>query len=323
MKYQKQYFEDDLTLTADMLNHIEDGVEALSANSASLDDLYVSFIGDSISSLTGYIPNGNSPYYTGSKAGVSSVSEMWWYKFCEETNSKPLIVEGWSGRLVTSGIRPGIREASHIDCCQNLHSYARGTSSNYDLVVTADNIASLRKSPFFDMADYAVGDYLKRVNPNVIVIAMGVNDYSYNAPLGDWDGAEQLVLTDTSNFRSAYANMLVRIHEAYPNAIIYCLSPFFVQRITTDKWDVNRNTLGHTFLDYECAIKEVSDLLQAEFIDINNIGFNRYNYYPTFCVDSSSTPTHPNALGQKVIGVSLAKKIKATGYTEWLMGNIN
>lgn len=319
MSYTKQHFVDGQTLTADMLNHMEDGI----ANTVSLKDLYVSFIGDSISSFAGYIPSENSPYYTGSKVGVSSVNDMWWYKFCEQTNTKPLIVEGWSGRLTTSGIRTGIREASHVSCCQNLHSYVKGSSSDYDLLVTADNLASLRKSPFFNTDDYIVGDYLKRVNPNIIIVAMGVNDYSYNAPIGDWDGTKQLDLTDTSNFRNAYANMLVRIHEAYPNALVYCLSPFFVQRITTDKWDVNRNTLGLTFLDYERAIREISDLLQSTFIDINNIGFNRYNYYPTFCVDSNTTPTHPNALGQKVIGVSLAKKIESTGYTEWLIGNIN
>ena len=298
-------------------------IQSSKTQGVTLDDLYVSFVGDSISALKGYIPNGNEQYYTGSNQGVSSVFDMWWHKFCEETNAKPLIVDAWSGRLVTSGIRTTKTEASDVGCCRNLHSYVKGTSSDYDLIVTADNISTLRKSPFFDVSDYAVGDYLKRVNPNIIVIAMGVNDYSYQAPLGEWDGTSQLDLADTSNFKSAYANMLVRMHEEYPNALIYCLSPFFVQRITTNKWDVNRNELGLTFLDYENAIKDVSDLLQAEFIDMNNIGFNRYNYYPTFCIDSSSTPTHPNALGQKVIGVSLAKRINASGYIDWLKGNIS
>ena len=284
-----------------------------------LGGLYVSVIGDSISALNGYIPEGNDPYYG---TGMGGYQNMWWAHFCDKMKANPLVIEAWSGSPVASGVVEGKVEASNESRCKNLHAYKKASPADYDLIATEENIDTLNTSPFFE--ELTVGSYVKRINPHVVIVAMGVNDYSYGSRIGSWDGSAKLDLSDTSNFRSAYANMLVRIHSEYPNAVIYCLSPFFVHRITSEDWDVNRNSLGLTYIDYEKAIKEVSDLLQAEFIDINNLGFNRYNYYPTFCNDSETYPTHPNALGQKIIGISVADMIrrKLNAYTRWLKGEI-
>lgn len=285
-----------------------------------LSGLYVSVLGDSISAMNGYIPPENDAYY-GSNA-VGGYENMWWAQFCNKLNATPLIIDGWSGSLVTSGIVAEKVAASEDSRCKNLHAYVKATADDYDIVVSNENIDTLRVSPFFEGIN--VGDYAKQITPDIIVIAMGVNDYSYNAPLGTWDGSIKLELDDTSNFRSAYANMLVKIHETYPNAVVYCLSPFFVKRITSDAWDVNRNKLGLTYRDYENAIRDVSDLMQGVFVDINNIGFNRYNYYPTFCNDNETYPTHPNELGQKIIGQSVADAIspQLNAYIRWLQGEI-
>lgn len=293
--------------------------QALGAEN-DLEGLYVSVIGDSISALNGYIPEGNQPYYG---TGMGNYQNMWWAQFCDKMNAKPLVIEAWSGSTVASGVVEGKVEASNESRCKNLHAYVKAGADDYDAIVTAENVGEFNNSPFFDAI--AAGDYVKRIDPHVVIVAMGVNDYSYASPLGDWDGSKKLDLTDTANFKSAYANMLVRVHSEYPNAVIYCLSPFFVQRITTDVWDVNRNRLGLTYLDYEKAIRDVSDLLQAEFVDINNLGFNRYNYYPNFCEDSATTPTHPNQLGQKVIGQSIADSIrpKLNAYIRWLQGKLD
>ena len=285
-----------------------------------LDGLYVSVIGDSISALNGYIPEGNDPYYG---TGMGDYRNMWWAQFCDKMKAKPLVIEAWSGSTVASGVVESKVEASNESRCKNLHAYMKAEADDYDTVVTANNIGEFNTSPFFEA--FAAGDYVKRIDPHVVIVAMGVNDYSYASPMGEWDGSAKLDLNDTSDFRSAYANMLVRIHSEYPNAIIYCLSPFFVQRVTTDAWDVNRNKLGLTYLDYEKSIRDISDLLQAEFVDINNLGFNRYNYYPTFCEDSETAPTHPNQLGQKVIGQSVADVIrsKLNAYIRWLQGKLD
>ena len=286
-----------------------------------LSGLNVSVLGDSISAFTGTIPEGNLAYYTKTNAGVRAATEMWWYHFSEITGGELLINESWSGSPVTN-----VRSATHTAMadpsrCQNIHSWDFGTSSDYDLIVTSENIGTLRQSPFrkYERA-YQVGDYLKKVSPDVVLIAGGGNDYNQNAGLGTWDGHTTLNTSDISTFREAYANMINGIHEAYPNALIVCLKPWYWRQPETAKEQAITNSGGKTYKDYWDAICEIADLMSCPVIDGITIGFNPWNYYPTFCVDNESKPVHPNAMGQKVMGETVADAMKRTciGYVEWM-----
>lgn len=229
---------------------------------------YVSVLGDSISSYIGTIPQGNNVYYTGTNAGVSSVEQMWWKVMCNITGLIPLVINGWSGSCVTSGVRDYSTWVPSCDLsrCQALHD--------------------------------------ENHTPDIILIAMGVNDYSYNATLGEWNGNSQI--ENTNDFSQAYAFMLDKIHSAYPNAQIYCITPWFNQR-GVDVGVTYKNSLDLTENDYANKIKKIAYLLNAKVIDGSNIGFNKYNYYPTYCIDSSTSPTHPNAKGQIHMGNTIAK----------------
>lgn len=233
--------------------------------------LYLSLLGDSISSYIGTIPSGNTPYYTGTNAGVTSPNQMWWKVLCEELSMTPLVINGWSGSLVTKGIRSGITEASDISRCQALHTDEH--------------------------------------NPDIILIAMGVNDYSYNAPLGDWNGSSEI--ENTNDFSQAYAYMIDKIHSAYPNTQIFCITPWFVQR-GTDVGATYVNGLNLTENNYAEKIKYIASIMNAKVIDGANIGFNKYNYYPKYCQDNQYNPTHPNNLGQNVMGRAVAKALSDT-----------
>ncbi len=232
------------------------------------DGLYLSLLGDSISSYIGTIPAGNTPYYTGSNAGVTNSEQMWWKVLCDELSMTPLVINGWSGSLVTKGIRSGITEASNISRCQALHTDEH--------------------------------------NPDIILIAMGVNDYSYNAPLGNWSGLTEI--ENTNDFSQAYAYMLDKIHSAYPNAQIFCITPWFVQR-GTNVGVTYTNALNLTENNYAEKIKYIASIMNAKVIDGANIGFNKYNYYPKYCQDNQYNPTHPNSLGQGVMGRAIAKAL--------------
>lgn len=155
-------------------------------------------------------------------------------------------------------------------------------------------------------------------NPNIILSCMGGNDYSYDCPIGDWNGTS--TPTDTTTFKEAYAVMLNKMQKNYPNSLIICVSPWYLQR-GTDNGVIYTNGLGLTESDYAKAIKEVADIFRLPFIDIASLcGFNRYNYYPTFCVDSETKPTHPNALGHEVIGKTIAQEMVkiCNGYFNYL-----
>ena len=60
-------------------------------------------IGDSYSTFEGYIPEGFGPYYkkvTERKTDVKDVKLTWWYKLAEETGSKIVLNNSWSGSTI-------------------------------------------------------------------------------------------------------------------------------------------------------------------------------------------------------------------------------
>ena len=264
--------------------------------------LRVSVLGDSISTFPDAIPSKNKCYYgTDGHASIASVDSMWWKQLCDITGATPHVIEAWSGSCCAgydSTAKTGNRGATagiEDSRCRNLHTVNESTT----------------------------------VDPDVIIIALGCNDYYYNVPLGSWDGHNALSPSDTKTWRGAYANMLVKIHEQYPDALVFCFSPWFCVRghsgsspANIPAATVNINGAGYTYQDYENAMKDICELLGAIFIDANNLGFTRRNY-PSFAVDYNSSTgavTHPNTVGQEIMGQSLAAamKGKAVGYINWL-----
>lgn len=231
---------------------------------------YVSILGDSISALAGTIPSGNEAYYTGNNYGITSANDMWWKIVADTLGMNVLVNNSWSGSQVCDRT-PGAKiPASYPARCQALHD------SSHD--------------------------------PDYVLIAMGVNDYSYNSYLGDWNG--QTMPVDDVDFTQSYALMINRIHSAYPNANIICISPWFVQRGTdTGVTFVNSQAAHLTESAYGDVIRKLCGMLGVIYID-GNVGFNKYNYYPTYCEDDETTPTHPNKAGQTVMGKVIAEKVR-------------
>lgn len=60
----------------------------------------VSIIGDSYSAFAGWIPEGNSISYDGTYNGVTSVSNMWWFKVIQKFNMSLMLNESWSGSTI-------------------------------------------------------------------------------------------------------------------------------------------------------------------------------------------------------------------------------
>ena len=262
--------------------------------------LKVSVLGDSISTYPNHIPSGNACYYnTGNHPSVSSVNSMWWKQLCDLTGATPLVIEAWSG-----------------SCCAEYNSAANSGNSAATAAVDNSRCKNLH-----------TGSGSGVVNPDIIIVALGCNDYFYNVPLGSWDGHTALDSTDTKTWRGAYANMLIKIHEQYPDALVLCFSPWFCVR----GWNghnipsatVNINGNGNTYQDYEDAMREICELMGCVYIDVNNFGFTRQNYGLYFADDinaQTNAVTHPNATGQEILGQSIAAEVigKAKGYVNWL-----
>lgn len=247
----------------------------------------LSLLGDSISAYAGTIPSGNEAYYTGSNSGVSSPDQMWWKILCDKTGMVPLIINGWSGSGVnwqTDSAHVNKVPMSSDSRCNGLHNGA--------------------------------------TMPDIILIAGGVNDYTYaqsaqNEPL-EWDGKSVPGYTEPTtgkqvynSFTEAYVAMIKKLQTNYPNAIIVALSTWFTRR-GTDNGYVLTHTVGQNVYsqqNYNDKIRYVAEQMHIPYIDVSNIGFNRNNFYPTYAQDSSSIPTHPNAVGQSVMGKAVANKL--------------
>lgn len=261
----------------------------LLVNTKPLEGLKLSLLGDSISAYTGTIPTGNDAYYTGSNSGVTSASQMWWSVLCEKTGMTPLVIDGWSGSAVTQ-----LEDSSHVN----------------KVPMSSDT----RTSRLHDGT----------TNPDIIIIAGGVNDYTYaqsaQSEALPWDGHTTPVLGNS--FTEAYACMIKKLQTNYPNALIVPLTTWFTVRGTDNGYTLT-HTVGsnvYTQADYNDAIKKVSDIMHVPCIEVDNIGINKENMYPTFAVDSSTIPTHPNAEGQKLMGEHIAEilPIIARAYAEHL-----
>ena len=245
-----------------------------------LEGLKLSLLGDSISAYAGTIPAGNDAYYTGSNSGVSSPSQMYWSILCELTGMEPLIINGYSGSGVTQ-----LQDSAHVNKVP-MSSDARCSALHYGTK-----------------------------NPDVILIAGGVNDYTYaqsaqSEPL-EWDGKSAPTLGNS--FTEAYACMIKKLQTNYPHAIVVALSTFFTMRGTDNGYTLTHTSSGHVYTqaDYNAAIEHVAKQMHVPFIRMDDLGMNRANMYPDFAVDSSTIPTHPNAAGQKLMGEALAVRLPA------------
>ena len=282
-----------------------------------LDGFKFAVMGDSMSALAGYIPEGNTPYYSGMNHGIQSVSQMWWSVVGRYTGMQPLVINAWSGSAVSQledSAHANITPMSSDSRCENLSAYIQSDSTDPNaILVTSENISSIKTSPFMPAYTPAIGDYVKKVDPDVVIIAGGTNDYSYamsaqSEPL-PWDGKTAPILGDS--FTEAYACMIKKIQAAYPQAIIVCCSTWFVIRGTDNgyTWTHTSGTNIYTQADYDAAIRNVCEQMRVPYICINNIGFNRNNYYLKYAPDNPEIPTHMDCFGHYVAGRAIVSKI--------------
>lgn len=240
--------------------------------------LKVSIMGDSISSYIGYVPEGYAYYYNGNNSGVNNVNQMWFNVLCDKLKTELLMINAYSGSAVTQ-----LEDSAHVN---RIPMSSNERCSNMGIGSTT---------------------------PDIIIIQGGLNDYTYalseqSEPIA-WNG--KTAATEGANFTETYACMIRKLQNNYPNCIIVCLSTTFSER-GVDNGFTYTHSVGnrvYTQNDYDMAIKSVCEKMHAVYLDLSNTGFNRFNFYPTYAIDSNVTPTHPNATGQYVLGKAIADKL--------------
>lgn len=146
-----------------------------------------SILGDSVSTLEGFHPQGNRFYYgteNQERTGVKDWKDTWWGKTIDFFGGELLVNHSWSGTQVARmGDR---REQLPSGCCD------RRTGELHRL----------------------------SVKPDVILVFMGLNDWARGV-IPEPEGREVPAMLDTF-FSWSYELMLQKLKKKYPKAEIWC-----------------------------------------------------------------------------------------------------
>lgn len=139
------------------------------------------------------------------------------------------------------------------------------------------------------------------VNPDIIIVKLGINDFNNNAPLGTYDGTTALP-NDPSYFTNAFAIMLNLIMTNFPLAKVYVCSLMSCERTGTLGFpEINGN--GDALGEWNEAIRLLANAFGAEVLDHNECGITYYNLedYMGDYASSTGKGLHPNAAGHSLI----------------------
>lgn len=236
-----------------------------------------SIIGDSISTYQGYVPSGYPSHYPG-ESDVTSVSKTWW-KIVEKVTGMTLLKNAsWSGSGVSFGL-------VNTDTLANAK------------VAYSDNRIN-------DLADRT--DPENVIKPDIIIILIGTNDFRKVNNEDALPGAGMLgnftELSEISDgdseikmFNEAYACMLNKIHNEYPEADVFCCT-LLARSAAGDRIYPVTNSVPLALSQYNEVIENVATWLNCNVIRTDSV-FNLANI-ADYMHDSA---LHPNADGMKMI----------------------
>ena len=235
----------------------------------SYDGKKVSILGDSISTLKGYIPQTNRARYVQTNAEATngliyiSYEDTWWGRTINSTNMILGINESWAGSCVSN----------------------TSTSNSGD------------EGPDRHMASMTRLEHLDdNGTPDVILFYGGTNDIGKNKTKGTFDSTASYVNTlDTtsttySSFVEAYTIAIKRMQYLYPNAEIICILPTY----TTSYYNTSK------LMEYNNEIKKICNCFSIKCIDLTQSGITTSKL-----VDG----IHPNPEGMEIISNYIVNSI--------------
>lgn len=177
----------------------------------------ISVLGDSISTFSGYIPEGNLTYYPVQSINVKNVNDTWWMQLITELDAKLGVNDSWSGSLV-------------------------GAVSGERLpMASVDRIARLDDNGI----------------PDVIVFFGGTNDIAYanGRPMGSFDPENAPAYADPSateweSFADGYAEAILRLKYYYPDTEIIAILPTLNKKYYNNATLESYNSISRSICDH-------------------------------------------------------------------------
>ena len=217
----------------------------------------ISILGDSISTMGGVSNNtnynstigGNSMYYSGTNHGVT-LEDTWWQQAIDALGMELCVSNAWSGSCIYDPTPKA--STAYVDRCVQLHNDHTGEEPDIIAIYLGTNDTS-------DSKNAAVLGKASDIDYNTLIVE-GAEGYTYATPV---------------TVAEAYAIMLHKISQRYPDAEVYCFTL------------VSRNTFND-------QIRTLADHFGAYVVDLfKDSGIIKGGYYDSFYMDG----WHPKANG--------------------------
>ena len=223
-----------------------------------------SIMGDSVSTLEGYNGPRNAVFYEGEKkfeANVFMPEDTWWGQVIAALGGELLVNESFSGSTV---IKPRTAEVTWCAC------------------------GDLRTSSL-DRAGAL---------PDVIIVAMGINDWGCGARPEPNQYSSQ---GDLSIFSVAYGTMLEKLQRNYPQAEIWCCTLPTGTLRGVKEFEFPCYCHGRHIDAFSDVIRALAPKYGCRLLDIYRIG------EPYDTIDGF----HPNADGMKTLSAAVLSALRA------------
>lgn len=193
-----------------------------------------SILGDSISTLEGYNPQGYNLFFTGEicqKSGVSDMNDTWWGQVISFCGGELLVNNSWSGSRVTK----------------------------------LPNRDSLFPSGCSD--ERTNGLHIGNIKPDVIIVYLGTNDWARGVEAASADGRDCDKMW-ASVFETAYSKMLEKLKVNYPYAEIFCCTLCTTYMSGKQSFVFPENYGGINIEKYNAVIRNAAESKNCNVIDL-------------------------------------------------------
>lgn len=233
-----------------------------------------SILGDSISTLQGFNPEGYNVFYQNDnciKAGVAEAQDTWWGKVISFFGGELLVNNSWSGSCVTK----------------------------------LKNKERLFPSGCSDERTGAL--HINNVKPDVIIVYLGTNDWANGSPTWEyWKNSGQyeiglgtIMLPNEECFDIAYEKMLSKLKTNYPNAEIWCCTLCETYISKYPEFQFPHKCAGTHIDEYNEIIRKIAGLHNCKLVDL-------YNYRIAY---DSIDGSHPTNIGMNTIATMIIRSI--------------
>lgn len=245
-----------------------DDTDGSANTTVSLEGKKLSVLGDSISTYTGTMPADYNIYYPES-GDITSIDQTWW------------------GQVLTN--------TGMVLCSNDSSANTNVTGNSLALDGSAPG-CSIRRIVDLKGKDESV--------PDVIIIYMGINDFSRSRTLGNFTGPSVQTEGEVMVFTDAYELMLQKIKTLYPAAEIYCCTLMDRGAFASPQDAPAVNLNGDTVADFNRQITAIAAAYGASTIDLYNCGIN-YTNLNLFTTDG----IHPTRIGASVLAQAVTQTL--------------